>query len=66
MTAGRPAITVIEALERGLQMPEARGKASPEVNNARVMLAYYYLQAGIYTTANYYYDKADAIVALAC
>jgi hypothetical protein len=26
----------------------------------------YYLQAGLYASANYYYDKADAIVALAC
>jgi hypothetical protein len=26
----------------------------------------YYTQAGLYASANYYYDKADAIVALAC
>ena len=37
--------TVIAALERGLKLPDAK-KAAAEMNNARAMLAFYYLNSG--------------------
>jgi tetratricopeptide (TPR) repeat protein len=42
--------TVIRALERGLAQPDAQ-TPSPEVNNARAMLAFYCLGAGRYREA---------------
>jgi hypothetical protein len=47
--------TAIEALQRGLSLPDGkpdpRGRPSPEVNNARAMLAFYALNAGRYAEA---------------
>jgi hypothetical protein len=37
--------TIIAALERGLKLPDAK-KAGAELNNARAMLAFYYLNSG--------------------
>jgi hypothetical protein len=42
--------TLLEALDRGLQTPEAK-KASLEVNNARAMFAFYAMNAGKYKDA---------------
>jgi hypothetical protein len=40
--------TILEALDRGLKMPDARGKNAEalEINNARALLAFYSLNAG--------------------
>src|SRR5436190_1779079 len=43
--------TVVEALERGLGLPDAKGKASMEANNARAMPALCSLSAGKYPGA---------------
>jgi hypothetical protein len=43
--------TIVAALERGLKLPEAKGKTSLELNNARAMLTYYHLSAGRYEEA---------------
>ena len=56
------------ALSPALAAPLAMIKCSDALKLSRAyeITGDYYTQAGLYVSANYYYDKADAIVALAC
>jgi hypothetical protein len=54
--------TIMAALERGLGLPDAKGKASPEIDNARAMLTYYYLNAAPLEDGGFNVDRLrDAI-----
>ena len=43
--------TAFQALERGLTLPDAKGKKSTEIGNGRAMLAFYYLKENRYPEA---------------